>query len=168
MKPGTILIDSAFASLYGVEAATKLTVTRTVDDERVEVEWDEFGEHMTDVVNVDEYTVLPDLPADATGVTPWESNAGIEQIDNHGPFRLFTGSSWVVPATDALDPTWAISSDQLTVRVEGIQRADGSVSRWVNVVGWGGEGGPDNLPSTAARLLAESLAAAAAEIERLR
>lgn len=96
-------------------------------------------------------------PADAVTVHDWEG-CGV-------PFRCFTGSSWRVPVSG--DP-WLVVGDgcEITVEIRGRQFDDGRIERWVYTSGR--QLGQDfDLPPVAARMLAESYAAAVAEIERL-
>lgn len=58
VKTGTVLVDTDFANRYGIQNATNMTVVGALDAERVEVEWTEFGERCTDVVYIDECTIV--------------------------------------------------------------------------------------------------------------
>lgn len=98
-------------------------------------------------------------PSDAVSVGTWEN------LDNDwgvsGPFRAFTGSSWVVPAAHDATLDWLTGDTDVRVQIEGIQRANGSVKRWVTVTG-----GVGLLPPAMVRMLSQSLADAHAEIVR--
>lgn len=102
-------------------------------------------------------------PADATAIDDWENLNG-ECDGTARPFRYFIGSSWVIPVTG--DP-WLNRGDyELTVQIRGRQFANGSIERWVHT-DLNEDKFPD-LPVEAARQLAQSIAAAVAEIEAVR
>lgn len=88
-------------------------------------------------------------PPDAVTISDWA--AGV---------RAFTGSSWRVPVAGD-QYIVARNSPDIPVEIRGVKHADGRVDRWVAV----GDV-PEDLPLATARMLAESLAAAAAEAER--
>lgn len=107
------------------------------------------------------YADVP-APEGAVIVDEWEDDR-----DDLGPLRTFTGSSWQVPVAEG-DPWIVLTAATITVEISGLQRADGTVQRWV--VTTFPEGGCESrydLPATTARVLAESLSAAVAEAERM-
>jgi len=99
-------------------------------------------------------TAVP-APADALDTTAWDN-----RWDEGQPVRQFTGSSWLVPPMEQHTADVSVWSRKITVGIEGVQRADGRVGRYVTVDG-------EHYPASAARLLAAALADAVAEIERL-
>lgn len=101
-------------------------------------------------------------PAGAVSIDPW-----LDGFDD-GPVRTFNGSSWKVPVTEGEE--WIVlAAATITVLISGTQRASGAVHRWVQIdfAGVGGNIDLYDLPTTTARLLSESLAAAVAECERM-
>lgn len=94
-------------------------------------------------------------PADALDTTAWD-----DRWDEGQPVRQFTGSSWVVPPMEQRTADVAVWNRKISVTIEGVQRADGRVGRYVNIDG-------EHYPVSAVRLLAAALADAVAEIERL-
>lgn len=81
--------------------------------------------------------------------------------DGTGPKRLFIGRTWVVPVIGG--PAYIRGSESdIRIEIRGRQHEDGRCERWVALGTT-----PDELPAATVRLLAESLAAAHAEIERL-
>ncbi len=104
-------------------------------------------------------------PPDATDVWDWENVNG-EHDGTPRPFRYFIGSSWRVPI--ARDRWFAYRDYEIAVEIRGRQFEDGRAELWIvtDNVDMASAGGFD-LPVPAARMLAESLAAAVAEIERL-
>lgn len=82
-------------------------------------------------------TVDADIPApaDALETTAW---------DEGQPVRHFNGSSWLVPPMEQHATDVSVWNQQITVRIEGIQRADGRVGRYVSVNG-------EHYPTSAAR-----------------
>ncbi|TQK31780.1 hypothetical protein [Arthrobacter sp. SLBN-53] len=95
-------------------------------------------------------------PADATSITGWTTDDG-------EPFRMFTGSSWLVPVTGDVEGFSIVARHgfDIPIEIRGVQFDDGRASRWVAVGAL-----PEDLPVETARMLAESLAAAVAEVER--
>ncbi|MCF6387310.1 hypothetical protein L2K20_10025 [Mycobacterium sp. MBM] len=92
-------------------------------------------------------------PPDAVTVTDWT-----------GDVRTFTGSTWRVPVAGDIEGYSIVARHALDIPVEirGVQFVDGRASRWVAVGAV-----PEDLPLASARMLAESLAAAVAEAERM-
>lgn len=108
-------------------------------------------QQISDEANAD----IPNPPADAGAAFDWSD-------DGTGATRLFIGSSWVVPVIGG--PAYIRGSEpDIRIAIRGRQHADGRVERWLAI----GDV-PEELPAATVRLLAESLAAAHAEIERLR
>lgn len=93
-------------------------------------------------------------PADAVTITDWTTDDGT-------PFRTFTGSSWRVPVAGGPEFITTHRTFDIQVEIRGVQFADGHTDRWVAV-----GAAPEDLPVTTARMLAESIAAALAEIAR--
>ncbi len=101
-------------------------------------------------------------PTDAITVEPWTNLDGAYGA-TEGVFRFFTGSSWVIPV---VRDGWLVGpgAQNITVTVQGRQFPDGRTERWVTT------DLPEDdsqLPLPVARMLAESFAAAAAEIDRM-
>lgn len=86
-------------------------------------------------------TVDADIPApaDALDTTAWD-----DRWDEGQPVRQFNGSSWLVPPMEQHAADVSVWNQQITVRIEGIQRADGRVGRYVSVNG-------EHYPTSAAR-----------------
>lgn len=103
-------------------------------------------------------TIQAQSPADAVTVGEWENIDNSWSVD--GPFRTFVGSSWVIPAAHDTTLGWETGVADVQVQIEGFQRTDGTVKRWVEITG-----GVDLLPPASVRMLSESLADAYAEIE---
>ncbi|MDO0976942.1 hypothetical protein [Mycolicibacterium frederiksbergense] len=109
-------------------------------------------------------------PAGAATVDPWD-----DRVDHDGPVRNFVGSSWQIPCPrddgNPVSPVaWLIASNStITVDVRGVQRHDGRIYRWTQIdfAGAGANIDVYDLPVPVARMLAESLAAAVTEAERM-
>lgn len=71
----------------------------------------------------------------------------------------FTGSSWRIPISEH---PGLFALDEIAVTIYGLERPDGTVTRWVHVSPHEGD-----LPVASARLLSAAMADAVAEIERL-
>ncbi len=91
-------------------------------------------------------------PADAMTVGEWENLDGAWGTTPEGPFRHFIGSSWAIPARSENAIGWGVANDDVRVQVEGVQLADGRVTRYVTITG-----DVSVLPPTSARLLSEAL-----------
>lgn len=104
-------------------------------------------------------------PDDAMTVYPWENVNG-EHDGTPTPFRQFRGSSWVVPVGPG-HYVHGLGYD-ITVTILGRQFADGRVERWIATeLGQVTDAYEFGISASAARLLAQSYADAAAEIARL-
>lgn len=101
-------------------------------------------------------------PADAMTVGEWENIGGEWGNAPAGPFRHFTGSSWVIPTRHEQPLGWGTGHDDVRVQIEGIQLSDGRITRYITVTG-----DVSVLPPASARMLSESLADAHAEVERM-
>lgn len=104
---------------------------------------------------------LPD-PAGAVHVDDWDPRA-------EGT-RTFSGSSWQVPVAEEGNDWIVLASANIAVQIYGIQWPSGTIFRWVVVTfpaGLGGSLDRYDLPIASARMLAESLAAAVAEADRM-
>lgn len=93
-------------------------------------------------------------PHDAFTVDGWTD-------ENGEVFRTFAGSSWRVPVTGGPGFIHTHHAD-IPVEIRGVQHADGKTDRRVAIGDM-----PEDLSPATARVLAESLTAAHAEIERL-
>lgn len=104
------------------------------------------------------YAHIP-VPAGAVSVDPWDQQAA--------GTRTFTGSSWQIPVAEG-DPWIVLTAATIVVEISGTQRADGTITRWVvTIFPPGGCEDRYDLPLATARMLSESLAAAADECERM-
>ena len=95
-------------------------------------------------------------PTDAVSATDWIK----EDTDR---FRLFDGQYWHVPMTGDVERFNLVTrlTPDIRISIRGVQFADGAVHRWVAV-----RDVPEELPPATARLFADAMAAANAEIER--
>ena len=96
-------------------------------------------------------------PADAVNLSDW--------IDDGDRFRLFDGSSWQVPMIGDVERFNVVTrmTPDISVKIHGVQFADGGVHRWVAV-----KDVPAEMPAETALQLSEALSAAYAEIESYR
>lgn len=65
IQPGTIVVDRDHAIRYGILNATRMVVVRD-DGDRLEVEFDEFGTTISDVVYAAEIIALTPLDSKTT------------------------------------------------------------------------------------------------------
>ena len=93
-------------------------------------------------------------PADAVNLSDW--------IDDGDRLRLFDGSSWQVPMIGGVERFNVVTrmTPDISVKIHGVQFADGGVHRWVAV-----KDVPAEMPAETALQLSEALSAAYAEIE---